>query len=73
MEQRPELGVAAQNDVTTPAAVSSVGSSFINKLFAMKVQATRAPFSGTRAELHIVDKVWIGQCLGCLRSAKIMY
>src|SRR5690349_3918836 len=57
MKQRPHLAIASQNNVTSTAAIASIRSTLLNKLFAMKMKTTRTSMTRARIELYIINEI----------------
>src|SRR5690606_8456410 len=70
VQQRPQLLVAAQDDVSTATAISPIRATLGHKLFPAEVRRTRATCPGAGAELHIINK--IGTCQMCIFTVYLL-
>jgi hypothetical protein len=57
MQKRPELFVAAQNDMTTTASITSIGPALWNVFFATKVRRATSTVSGSTVNFYVINKV----------------
>src|SRR6185312_1769398 len=57
MDKRPELFVAAQNNIATAASIASIRTAFGNFFVAVKVHRTCTTFPGTTTDFYIVYKI----------------
>ncbi len=68
MQKCPVLGVAPQDDMSTPATITTVGPSFGNKLFAAQVCRACPTLSGAGTEFYVVYKVRRGQTIVLVKA-----
>ena len=57
VKECPELGIAAQNNITSAAAIAAVWSAARIHLGTVKMPAARAALSAAATNLHIVNKI----------------
>ena len=57
VQQRPHLGIAPQDHMTAPTAVTSIRTTLRRRTVAVHVRAARATLSGAAAQLHIVNEI----------------
>ena len=57
MEQSPELGIAAHDDVAAATAVAAVGTAFRDVFLATEVQRTRTALAGTAEYLYVINEI----------------
>jgi hypothetical protein len=57
MQQRPQLGVALDDDMTTPAAISTIWSTSGNKFLSSKVSTASTAFAGTATDFYVINKI----------------
>ena len=57
MEQRPELGVAFEDDMASAASVAAVRAAFRVLFASEEVHGTCAAFARAAENLHVIDKI----------------
>ena len=51
------LSIAAQYNMAASPTITSVRPAFFNKLFAMKMQESRAAVTGARTKFYVINEV----------------
>ena len=64
VQQRPHLGIALQDHMASPSAVSAVRSALGGRPIAVHVRAARTALSRAAAELDVVDEILVGHGVG---------
>jgi len=70
VQQGPQLGIAAQDDVTAAAAITAIGAALGHVLLAAEVAAALPPFPGAALDADVVDEVHTGVKVGIVAQAK---
>ncbi|MPN25560.1 hypothetical protein SDC9_172972 [bioreactor metagenome] len=65
VNERPVVFVATQNDMSTPAAITSVGSALGDELLAVKMRRACSALSRTAVYFYVINKIGTGHD-GCL-------
>jgi hypothetical protein len=58
MQQSPQLGITPDDDVTTSSAITTVWSTFGNKLLSSEMRGTSPSFTGATTNFYVVYKIF---------------
>jgi len=61
VKQRPHIGASAQDNVATPAAITTIRTAHRGKFFPAEMARAGSTLSGAATDFYVVNKIGFGQ------------